>query len=112
LEALEAEGGICVLIINSPTGQMTHYLMRRFGKFIGGRQSSTRVQLPEDTQILVYSQYPDTTTFDPYENQAAIHWIEDWAALIRKIDARYGGRAIRVGVIPDGTIQYWAPPKP
>ena len=109
LAALKRKDGACILIMNSPTGQMTHYLMRRFGKFVGGRQSSTRVRLPKDTQIIVHSKYPDITAFDPYENQGAIDWIEDWSRIIHTISSSFGDNGVRVGIIPDGTIQYWKP---
>ena len=109
LEAVRPMGGTCVLVMNSPSGQMTHYLMRRFGKFTGGRQSMTRVTLPEESHIIVYSQYKDTTTFDPYENREAIYWERNWPDVIQTIRKRYVDQAIRVGIIPDGTIQYWMP---
>jgi len=106
LEAIGAEHGTCVLVMNSPAGQMTHYLMRRFGKFVGGRQAVTRVKLPETRQVIVYSQYKDSTTFDPYENQDRIIWEENWQQVIHRIQHRHGSGSLRVGVIPDGTIQY------
>ena len=108
LEAVDAPKGICVLIMNSPSGQMTHYLMRRFGKYIGGRQSMTRVSLPEDIRIMVYSRYKDTTTFDPYENKENIDWVDHWPTVVEHIYAQYGDRGIQVCIIPDGTIQFWA----
>ncbi|MEW5766984.1 MAG: lactate racemase domain-containing protein [bacterium] len=100
------EDGTCVLIMNSPSGQMTHYLMRWFGKFIGGKQAVTRVQLPEDKKVIVYSQYKDTITFDPFENQEIITWEKDWVEIIQQLQARHGSEELRVGIIPDGTIQY------
>ena len=108
LEALRPAGGTCVLIMNSPSGQMTHYLMRRFGKFTGGRQSMTRVNLPEENHVIVYSQYKDTTTFDPYENKETIDWERNWSHVIQTIHKRHRNKEVCVGVIPDGTIQYWA----
>ena len=108
LEAVRADGGTCVLMMNSPSGQMTHYLMRRFGKFTGGIQSGARVTIPENIKVIVHSQYPDTTTFDPYENQHTIVWEKEWSRVVQQIRARHGERQIRVGIIPDGTIQYWA----
>ena len=57
IKAVKPKQGSCVLLLNSPTGQMTHYLMRRFGKFIGGKQAVTRVRMPEHTDIFIYSKY-------------------------------------------------------
>lgn len=106
LNAIKPSGGTCVLILNSPEGQMTHYLMRWFGKFIGGRQSVTRLKLPEQTNIIVYSQYKDTTTFDPIENQEMIIWEKDWSQVVQELQKRHGDDGVKVGIIPDGTIQH------
>jgi len=105
-ESVRQESGICILIVNSPSGQMPHYLMRRFGKFTGGRQSETRVRIPDGIKVIVFSQYKDTTTFDPFENQEIIIWESDWSRVIRQIQDHFGDRKIKIGIIPDGTIQY------
>lgn len=108
IKIVKAKEGSCVLILNSPTGQMTHYLMRRFGKFIGGKQAVTRVRMPEETDIFIYSKYKDTTTFDPIEDQARFIWKKDWSGIIDNLVNKHGLRDVRVGIIPDGTIQYFA----
>lgn len=104
LDAVKTDG-TCVLVMNSPAGQMTHYLMRRFGKFIGGRQAVTRFRLPEKKHVIVYSKYKDTTTFDPIENQSEIIWEKDWKNILLQLQSRHGDD-LKIGVLPDGTIQY------
>lgn len=106
LRAVKEDDGTCVLIMNSPSGQITHYLMRRFGKFIGGRQAVSRAKIPEKVNVIVYSQYKDMTTFDPYENQEKIIWEKDWSRIINRLIQYYGETDVKVGIIPDGTVQY------
>ena len=106
LEGVRHDRGTCVLVLNSPGGQMTHYLMRRFGKYIGGRQSDARVSLPDGIEVMVFSQYIDTTTFDPYENKERIRWEKQWDHIIKKLTNRHGDADVSLGIIPDGTIQY------
>ena len=106
INLLKDKGGTCILVMNSPSGQITHYLMRNFGKFIGGRQAVKRVRLPENINTIVYSQFMDRTTFDPYENQERIVWEKDWQRIINLTQDYHGKDSLEVGIIPDGTIQY------
>jgi len=108
LEAIGSKKGTCVIIMNSPSGQITHYLMRRFGKFVGGRQSETRVTIPEGIDVIAFSKFRDTTTFDPYSNKDRIIWENDWEGVMGRIQNSYRYTNIRLGIIPDGTIQYFA----
>jgi len=106
INLLKDKGGTCILVMNSPSGQITHYLMRNFGKFIGGRQAVKCVRLPENINTIVYSQFMDRTTFDPYENQERIVWEKDWQRIINLTQDYHGKDSLEVGIIPDGTIQY------
>ena len=105
LNAIKPSGGTCVLILNSAEGQMTHYLMRWFGKFTGGRQAVSRVNLPDNIEVIVHTKYRDTTTFDAIENKGSIRWEERWDEVIGHLLLKHGPSA-KVGVVPDGTIQY------
>ena len=103
--ALMRSGGTCVLILQSPGGQMTHYLMRSFGKFIGGRQWVTRSRLPKETTLIVLSEYKDMTSFDSFAAQEKIIWMRRWRDVLEYLKPRYSGRP-KVSIIPDGTVQY------
>ena len=103
--ALKQSGGTCVLLLNSPGGQMTHYLMRSFGKFIGGRQWVTRSHLPEGTDLIVLSEYKDLTSLDSFDSQERIVWMSDWQSVLDYLKSKHSGDA-NVGIFPDGTIQY------
>jgi hypothetical protein len=63
----------------------------------------TRVRLPEKKHVKIYSQYKDTTTFDPIENQNEIVWEKHWVQVIRQLQDTYGNE-VRIGIFPDGTI--------
>jgi nickel-dependent lactate racemase len=107
INLLKDKGGTCILVMNSPSGQITHYLMRNFGKFIGGRQAVKRVRLSENINTIVYSQFMDRTTFDPYESQERIVWEKDWQRIINLTQDYHGKDNLKVGIIPDGTLQYF-----
>ena len=104
-KSLRKTGGICVLLMNAPKGQMTHYLMRSFGKYTGGRQWVTRSRLPEGTELIVLSEYKDMTSFDSFDSQESIVWMSSWKDVLKHLKARFPGKA-KVAVYPDGTIQY------
>lgn len=104
-KSLRKTGGICVLLMNAPKGQMTHYLMRSFGKYTGGRQWVTRSRLPEETELIVLSEYKDRTSFDSFDSQERIVWKSSWKDVLIHLKSRFPGRA-KVAVYPDGTIQY------
>lgn len=106
LNLLKKKHGTCILIMNSPSGQITHYLMRHFGKFTAGRQGVKRARIPEDLSVIVYSQYKDVTTFDPFENQDMIIWSSEWDEIITLLKQKYSESEIKIGILPDGTIQY------
>jgi nickel-dependent lactate racemase len=103
--SLKRRGGTCVLLMNSPTGQMTHYLMRSSGKFIGGRQYVTRSHLPEDCELIVLSEYKDRTSFDSFDSEARILWMKRWDEVLDYLRAKHQGK-VDLCVYPDGTIQY------
>lgn len=103
--SLKKKGGTCVLVMSSPTGQMTHYLMRSFGKFIGGRQWVTRSHLPQDAELIVLSEYKDRTSFDSFDGEAGILWMRSWEDVLAHLRAKHQG-SVDVCVYPDGTIQY------
>jgi hypothetical protein len=103
-QGLKKSGGTCVLIMNSPTGQMTHYLMRSFGKYIGGRQWVERTQLPEQTEVIVLSEYKDMTSFDSFNCEEKIVWKNNWRDVLDYLRSKHGGN-VHVGIFPDGTIQ-------
>jgi nickel-dependent lactate racemase len=104
-QSLRKSGGTCVLIMNSPTGQMTHYLMRSCGKYTGGRQWVTRSHLPDQTTLVVLSEYKDMTSFDSFDSQEDIIWMKSWQEVLGYLKSKYPGET-NVGIYPDGTIQY------
>lgn len=103
--SLKEKGGTCVLVMSSPAGQMTHYLMRSFGKYIGGRQWVTRSHLPEETELIVLSEYPDRTSFDSFDGEAGILWMKRWEEVLEHLNRKHTGK-VKACVYPDGTVQY------
>ncbi len=98
--------GIIVLLVDSPEGQVCHYLMRSFGKTYGGRVYIHRERLPENIRVIVCSRYPDPTMCDLFAPIQSVTVTRDWGETLQILEREFPGRA-SVAVIPDGTMQYF-----
>ncbi|MFH1485146.1 MAG: lactate racemase domain-containing protein [Chloroflexota bacterium] len=102
---VKKNGGALVLIANTPSGQVTHYLSGAFGKALGGKLWGKR-QLPENVKkFIVLTSYIDRGAgawLGPAED---IIWAKTWEEVLSELRRDYPGHA-KVAVIPDGTIQY------
>ncbi len=104
---LSQKGGDMVVIVVTPEGQINHYLIRSFGKNLGGRAWARKTSLPRNTRKLtVMAPYPDKVGGDWVAPHNLINWAKTWAAVIQELKNRYGDKA-KVAVIPDATIQYF-----
>jgi len=104
---LREDGGDVVLIANAPDGQVTHYLLRSFGKKLGGRLWSERSSLPPRVRrLIILSPYIDRAGVDWIGPPDSITWAKDWPQVVAELRAHHGDRA-RVAVVPDATIQYF-----
>lgn len=104
---LKKNGGDLVVIGNIPEGQICHYLVRSFGKKMGGRIWGPIAELPERVRRMI--------ALGPYIDRAGLDWIgpldkmiivNSWAEILAMLKKSYGNKA-RVTVIPDGTLQYF-----
>lgn len=106
-QLLDDAGGDLVVIANSPEGQITHYLLRSFGKSVGGRLWHPRSRLPRKVKrLIIMAPYRDRTAADVLGPQEAIIWAKTWDEVIEQIRAGHNGD-VRIAVIPDATIQYF-----
>jgi len=104
---LRKEGGDLVITANIPEGQICHYLVRSFGKNMGGKLWGKRTKLPSRTKRMI--------ALGPYLDPAGLDWVgpadqiiiaNGWGEILKMLKASYGEKA-RVVVIPDATLQYF-----
>ncbi len=104
---LSQNGGDMILIAITPEGQVNHYLIRTYGKNIGGRAWFRKTGLPRNTKKLtIMSPYSDRVGADwvaPYEH---VTWAKTWTEVINDLKSRYGDNT-KVTVVPDATVQYF-----
>ena len=95
-----------VLITNAPEGQVTHYLVRSFGKKVGGRLWSPPSAPPENFKMfIVCTPYIDLAGADWLASPESIVWTKTWDDVLEKLKETYGKTA-KVAVVPDATLQY------
>jgi nickel-dependent lactate racemase len=107
-QSVKPEGGTIVLIMNSPEGQIIHYLMGRFGKQYGGRQYTPRVPMPPPFKLIIMNPQKDLTCTDLTIDGRSAIWAKDWGEVARHLKTLHPDGA-RVAVFPDGGVQYLAP---
>jgi hypothetical protein len=96
-----------VLIANAPEGQVLHYLMRSFGKNLGGRLwTRPTVPLQDVNTFIVLTPYIDIAGADWLAPPEHIVRARTWPEVLRRLSKDHGKKA-KVAVIPDGTMQYF-----
>ena len=104
LKSLGMGGGSLVMIMNSPMGQVVHYLMRSFGSDYGGRLFSART-LPPQFKIIIVNPVKDMTCVDMFSYASAVTWAKTWGEARQALEKNHPDGA-RVAVYPDCTTQY------
>lgn len=104
---LRGKQGDLVLIANAPEGQVPHYLVRSFGKNLGGRLWSRPTgPLQDINRFIMLTPYIDIAGADWLAAPEHIVWAKTWPEVLKKLIAAYGKKA-RVAVVPDATMQYF-----
>ena len=107
--ALKPEGGTVVVIADSPEGQVVHYLLGRFGRDHGGRLYPLRPLSPQ-VKVIIMAPCFDRTFGDWFANPEVITFTRDWPQTLELLQTLHGPGA-RVAVLPNATMQYFAPQK-
>ncbi|MBN1366925.1 MAG: DUF2088 domain-containing protein [Dehalococcoidales bacterium] len=101
------EGGDVVLIGNIPEGQCCHYLLRSYGKTIGGKlwhpikKMGSRIK-----RLIVLGPDIDMAGLDLLGPDDKTVIADSWPEIIKILQATYGQKC-KVAVIPDASIQYF-----
>lgn len=103
LRLMNPKGGIFVLVGHNPCGQVNHYLLRSFGKFIGGRRYKVGTIMNPKIKYVVFSQVKECAAFDTFDRPEDIIWKSRWSDIIRLIKKEYARP--KVAVFPDATTQ-------
>ncbi|GAF99795.1 unnamed protein product, partial [marine sediment metagenome] len=110
IRSIKLPGGTVVMIMNAPEGQITHYLLRSFGKTYGGRRYVQRT-IPAAFKVIVLNPLKDLTCVDLFGDAQSVTWAKDWGEVMAELRASHPDGA-KVAVYPDGTMQYLASTKP
>ncbi len=104
---LPPEGADVVLIGNIPEGQTGHYLLRSYGKNIGGKlwhpikRMGSRVK-----RLIVLGPDIDFASLDLLGPDDKTVIADSWEEVVRILQSVHGENC-RVAVIPDASIQYF-----
>ncbi|MEE9491734.1 MAG: lactate racemase domain-containing protein [Dehalococcoidia bacterium] len=97
-----------VLIANAPEGQVPHYLVRSFGKKVGGRLwTAPPGPLQNINTFIMLTPYIEIAGADWLAAPESIVWAKTWPEVLERLTETHGERA-RVAVVPDATMQYFA----
>ena len=103
---LPDSGGTVVMVSNNPTGEVCHYLRRKFGNHITGRLWREPLLSEKVKKFIMLSPYKDKAGEGWLAPDGAITWVDSWDKVISILKDDYPVTA-RVAVVPDGTIQYF-----
>ncbi len=112
LAALKPGGeSTVVLIADAPEGQVPHYVMRAWGSDYGGRHYSPKAPgfIPLlMKKLVVLNPRPDRTSLDLVCHIDDAVVVKTWDEVLAILEKDYP-EPPRVGVIPDGTMQFMLP---
>ena len=111
MKAVNPEKGVVVLLVDSPEGQVCHYLFRSFGKNYGGRMfkppgTSGFATATGNVKLLVCSRYPDPTMCDLFSSPRNYQTMETWEETLGFLEEQFPEKASSA-VICDGTVLYF-----
>jgi nickel-dependent lactate racemase len=103
---LPPTGGTLVMITNNPSGEVCHYLRRRFGDHIGGRLWKEPSLSPKIKKFILLMPYMNRVSIDWFAPLESITWAKTWDEVKAILESDYPNGA-RAAVIPDATVQYF-----
>jgi len=103
---LPDSAGTIVMITNNPSGEVCHYLRRRFGDHIGGRLWKAPSLSPKVKRFILLMPYKNKISIDWFAPPESITWAKNWEDVMTILKADYPEGA-KAAVIPDATIQFF-----
>ena len=105
--AVTDKGGDVVIIANSPSGQVVHYLFDRFGKTIGGSVHRPHPVPPHINHLIIYTEYPELRILDRFIDRDKVQLMSNWSHVIQALK-EWHGDSPKVAVYPNADMQYFA----
>jgi len=103
---VKKSGGYIVIVNFQPGGQTPHYLLGPFGRETGGRLwSGIKSAMPHLKKTIIYSAYPDYVSGSWVGDLKNVAWATTWEEALAELGNP--GAGAEVGVMADGTIQYF-----
>jgi len=103
--AVSPKGGDVVVIANSPSGQVIHYLLDTFGKNICGNIRRQYTIPPHVNHFILYTEYPELRSVDHFPQKDKVLLMSNWQEVTRLLEQFHGATA-KVAVYPSADIQY------
>jgi len=102
------QGGDLVVVAHTPMGQITHYLIGAFGRYIGGRLWSTdRGSLFSSLdRLILYTPYRSKSDEDWFGGFGRPFWAKTWQE-VTDLLVKKNRQNTNVNVFTDATIQYF-----
>lgn len=99
------EGGDFVLIVNAPTGQVTHYVHGRWGtEVFGDLYLAPPNILNRAGRIILFSEYPERQPWLELVPPEKTVKVKTWEEVMEELKNKHKHKA-KVAVYPDATIQ-------
>jgi nickel-dependent lactate racemase len=103
--AVKKEGGSVVVIDNSPSGQVVHYLFDNFGKSIAGGLFNP-IMVPPNIKPIIYIEYPEGRLPGRFAKPEDVVITSKWDEVISTLEKRHGQNA-KVAVYPNADTQIY-----
>jgi len=105
------EGGTVVVVVQTPEGQIHHYVVGRFGTNYGGKlyNPPAKSAVPKAKRIIIYSEYPNQKDTHWFGTSETVTWLTSWDEVLEEVKRDQGSEP-RVAVYPYAGIQ--CPPFP
>jgi lactate racemase len=100
--------GTAVVISDAPEGQVPHYVFRSWGTDYGGKHFHVRPKgftKAFAKKVIMMNPHPTPTCLDWFGQAEDVMVVKTWPEVMNILQAEFPGKA-KVGVIPDGTMQY------
>jgi len=103
--AVNPAGGDIVIIADSPSGDIIHYLSK-FGTRMPGNVHRHAI-LPNVNRIFIYTEYPEVRILEHFTDRDKVIQTSDWSHIISLLEKAHKSDA-KVAVYPSADIQYFA----
>jgi hypothetical protein len=105
---LKESGGALILIIDSPPGQVVHYLTGSFGKHNKGPLNFKQKTPRNLKKIIIVSKHISKSDEDWLPEPAeGVVWVNDISCAIKEVEEIFPEEDIDAAIFPNATIQYY-----